>query len=347
MSEEKNVSKVWLVRAGRHGEDEEIALSNGLAIYGFHEIGDLRSFDSIKNLAKGLREIFPTGSDKKVENFSRQLWAFKELIQVGDIIVLPLKSQPSQIAIGRAKGLYSYMTVSGEKRHVRPVDWIRPAVPRSVFKQDLLYSLGAFMTVCRITRNNAEVRLAEIINGNPDPGFREKEAQGKPDDRIDIEQAAHDEIVSFIRVNFQGHDFARLVEAVLKAEGFITQRSVPGPDGGADILAGKGPFGLDAPTLCVQVKAIETPADVNIYRALHGTMMSFNAHQGLLVCWGGFTQPVKNEARQQMFKIRLWDQSDIVQAIYRTYDRLDPEIQAELPLKHIWTLVREENESDE
>ena len=347
MNEEKIVSKVWLARAGRHGEDEEASLSNGLSIIGFREVGDLRSFDSIKDLEKAFREKFPTGPDKKIENLSRQLWAFKESIKAGDIIVLPLKSQPSQIAIGRVKGPYSFIAVSEEKRHTRAVDWIRPAVPRSVFKQDLLYSLGAFMTVCRITRNNAEARLAEIINGNPDPGFKEKETPGKTDDRIDIGQAAHDEIVSFIRVNFQSHDLARLVEAVLKAEGFITQRSVPGPDGGADILAGKGPFGLDAPTLCVQVKATDTSADVNIYRALHGTMMSFNAHQGLLVCWSGFTQPVKTEARQQMFKIRLWDQSDIVQAIYRTYDRLDPEIQAELPLKHIWALVREENESDE
>jgi restriction system protein len=346
MTEEKSVAKVWVVRAGRHGEDEEAGLSSNLAIIGFHEVGDLRTFDSIRDLLNAIKGIFPTGPEKKIENLSRQLWAFKEGIKAGDIIVLPLKTQPGQIAIGRAKGPYSFVAVGEEKRHVRAVDWIRPAVPRSIFKQDLLYSLGAFLTVCRITRNNAEERMADIIKGNPDPGFKEKGTHEKVDDRIDIGQAAHDEIVSFIRANFQGHDLGRLVEAVLKAEGFITQRSVPGPDGGADILAGKGPFGLDAPTLCVQVKATESGADVNIYRALHGTMTTFNAHQGLLVCWGGFTQQVRNEARQQMFKIRLWDQSDLVQAIYRTYDRLDAEIQAELPLKRIWALVREEDEAD-
>jgi restriction system protein len=345
MTDEKS-TRVWLVRAGKHGEDEEAALSNGLAIIGFREIGDLGKYDSVKNLLKALKERFPEDPEKKLENISRQLWTFKDGIKGGDIVILPLKSQPGQIAIGQAKGPYTYLTISEEKRHVRAVDWIRPAIPRSAFKQDLLYSLGAFLTVCRIARNNAEDRIAAIINGKPDPGFNEKDSQEKIDDRIDIGQAAHDEIISFIRINFQGHDLARLVEAVLKAEGFITQRAVPGPDGGADILAGKGPFGLDAPTLCVQVKATEASADVNIYRALHGTVMSFNAHQGLLVCWGGFTQPVRSEARQQMFKIRLWDQSDLVQAIYRTYDKLDPEIQAELPLKRIWALVREEDESD-
>jgi len=346
MNEGKTAARIWLVRAGRHGEDEETALSSGVAIIGFREIDDLGNYASIKDLLGALKKRLPTDPDKRLENISRQLWSFKDGIKAGDIIILPLKTQPGQIAIGRVKGPYAFSMILDEKRHVRAVDWIRPTFPRSTFKQDLLYSLGAFLTVCRITRNNAEERIAAIINRKPDPGFKEKETQEKIDEHIDIAQAAHDEIVAYIRANFQGHDLARLVEAVLKAEGFITQRSVPGPDGGADILAGKGPFGLDAPTLCVQVKATETSSDVNVYRALHGTMMGFNAHQGLLVCWGGFTQPVRNEARQQMFKIRLWDQGDLVQAIYRTYDRLDPEIQAELPLKPILALVREENEGD-
>ena len=349
MNEGKSAPRIWLVRAGRHGEDEEAALSSGVAVIGFREIDDLGNCASIKDLLRALREKLPSGPEKRLENLSRQLWSFKDGIKGGDTIILPLKTQPGQIAIGRVKGPYAYSAILGEKRHVRAVDWIRSTFPRSTFKQDLLYSLGAFMTVCRITRNNAEERIAAIINGKPDPGFKEKETPEKideHDEHIDIGQAAHDEIVAYIRANFQGHDLARLVEAVLKAEGFITQRSVPGPDGGAGILAGKGPFGLDAPTLCVQVKATETSSDVNVYRALHGTMMGFSAHQGLLVCWGGFTQPVHNEARQQMFKIRLWDQGDLVQAIYRTYDHLDPEIQAELPLKRIWALVREENEGD-
>lgn len=347
MSEEAGSAKVWMVRAGQHGQDEQIALSQGLAIIGYRDVDDLRIYKTIKELLEALRERFPNDPAKRLDNFSRQLWAFKEGIKVGDIIVLPLKSPRSQIAIGRAKGTYSYLTVGDEKRHVRAVDWTLPDVPRSSIKQDLLYSLGAFMTVCQITRNNARERIEAILKGKPDPGFAEQETPEKPAGSIDIEQAAHDEIVAHIRSNFQGHDMARLVEAVLRAEGFSTQRSSPGPDGGADILAGKGPFGLDAPTLCVQVKATESPVDVNIYRAVRGTMESFTAHQGLIVCWGGFTQAVLLEARRQTFKIRLWSQGDLVEAIFRTYERLDPEIQAELPLKRIWTLVREENESED
>ena len=40
--------------------------------------------------------------------------------------------------------------------------------------------------------------------------------------------------------------------------------------------------------------------------------------------------------------VRLWDSSDLVGAIYRNYERLPAEIQAELPLKRVWMLVVEE-----
>lgn len=36
----------------------------------------------------------------------------------------------------------------------------------------------------------------------------------------------------------------RLVEAVLEAEGDVTELSPPGADGGVDILAGSGPLGF-------------------------------------------------------------------------------------------------------
>jgi restriction system protein len=208
------------------------------------------------------------------------------------------------------------------------------------------------MTVCRIQRNNAEFRVAEVMAGRPDPGFAETdetlppapEAEGASDAAavIDLAQAAHDDVVAYVRERFQGHDLARLVGAVLEADGFVVHVSPSGPDGGADILAGRGPLGLDSPTLCVQVKATDAPADVKVFRELVGTMDAFKAHQGLLVCWAGFNRALKQEARQQVFRVRLWDQSDLVNAVYRAYDRLSPELQSELPLKRVWMRVREE-----
>lgn len=347
--------KVWLIRAGRHGEDEEAALASQRVIIGWQGLESVANLHTVQDVANAIRAKDSSGNEHRIANFARQFWAFIHLAQVNDIVVLPLKTRPGQVAIGTIEGPYEYVDIGGQKRHTRRVKWVRPDVPRSTFSQDLLYSFGAFMTVCRIQRHQAEERVAAVLAGKPDPGFKEdKVTPGSPkapgEDEvgeaasIDLEQAAQDDVVAFIRQTFPGHELARLIGKILAAEGYYTLVSPPGPDGGADILAGRGPFGLDSPTLCVQVKATEAPADVKILRELIGTMNTFKADQGLLVCWGGFTQPLKNEARQQTFKVRLWDQSDIVSAIYRAYEKLDSEIQAELPLKRVWMRVREQTE---
>jgi len=43
------------------------------------------------------------------------------------------------------------------------------------------------------------------------------------------------------------------------------------------------------------------------------------------------------------FRIRLWDSDDVIGKVAQVYDRLSPEVQAELPLRQIWTLVPDEN----
>lgn len=350
---EGNTAHVWVVRAGKHGEDEQAALAQGLAIIGFREVADLDSYKSFEDLVESLLSIDPESNLHRARNFARQLRSFQVNIKEGDIVVLPLKSQPGHIALGRIAGPYRFANINGTSRHTRKVNWILPTVQRSAFQQDLLYSFGAFMTVCRIIRNDAEQRVLKVLRGASDPGYSEfqkdvLDQEPMPTEaRYDIALAAHDEITAFVRKSFPSHDMARLVNAILQANGFTTFLSPPGPDGGADILAASGLLGLDAPKLCVQVKAIEAAADVNVFRALQGTMSSFKASQGLLVCWGGFTQAVKNEARQHTFSIRLWDQNDLIQAIYRTYEKLPEEIQTELPLKRIWTLVHEDSETGE
>ena len=90
-------------------------------------------------------------------------------MQEGNLVVLPRK-RTSQIAIGRVTGPYRYAEVHTALRHTRSVEWVRPDIPRATFEQDLLYSFGAFMTVCNISRNDAGWRVAAVLAGQPDPG---------------------------------------------------------------------------------------------------------------------------------------------------------------------------------
>ena len=230
---------------------------------------------------------------------------------------------------------------------------MRTEVPRATFEGDLLASFGAFMTVCNISRNDAARRVQAIIERNTDPGptittgKKSKEPspnEDEPEPVLDLMQMAHDQIVAHIQSRFSGHALTDLVDAVLQAEGWVTKVSPPGPDGGVDILGGRGSLGLDGPRLCVQVKSQQSPADVTVYRTLLGTMQTFKAEQALLMCWGGFNRNVRQESKQDHFTVRLWGSTELVEAICRTYDCLPAEIQAELPLKKIWALVTEDSE---
>ena len=345
----KDRTKVYLIRAGRNGEDEDYALENNLAVIGFQDVPSLEGaedYDAVVNLVK---DTLPDEKPRAIGNRAGQLWAFSIGIQEGDIIVLPRKLT-SQIAVGRVMGPYKYQRVNDAFRHTRPVKWLQTDLPRTTFEQDLLYSFGAFLTVCNISRNDAARRVASVLEGKPDPGYSTLPTSptvspppaGGSESAPDLSQLAHDQIVARIQSRFKGHEMSRLVDAVLQADGWMTKVSPPGPDGGVDILAGRGSLGLDAPRLCVQVKSQNSPADVTVYRTLQGTMQTFKAEQGLLVCWGGFNKVVLAESRQGYFAVRLWNSRDLVEAIYRNYERLPEEIQAELPLKRVWTLVPEE-----
>lgn len=340
--------KVYLTRAGAHGEDEQMSLERNMAIIGFAEVPTLEEATNYEDIRRIVNDKFPGENPNRVNNFARQLRTFVLDIQEGDLIVLPRKLT-SQIAIGRVVGPYEHYMLDGTHRHVRPVEWLQTDLPRIVFHQDLLFTLGAFMTVCNVSRNDAARRVVTVAEGKPDPGAsmatQESIIEEQPEGLPDLAQIAHDQIVKRIQERFSGHALTDLVNAVLFAEGWASKPSPPGADGGVDILAGRGSLGLDEPWLCVQVKSQSTPADVTAYRALQGTMRTFQAKQGLLVCWGGFNRETLKESKTGHFSVRLWDSNDLVQAIYRTYSKLPKEIQAELPLKQAWMLVMDESEN--
>jgi restriction system protein len=339
---------LWLVRAGSNGEREQDALRHNLAIVGWSRLEDLSSIKNKADLRALIEAQYPDSSKNRMSNFTGQIWAFVDRIKPNDLVALPLKSQPA-IAIGKVTGPYTYRTdLSAEIRHTRPVQWIKTDIPRTAFDQNLLYSLGAMMTVCQITRDNAEDKVRVILSGRQVPQPPERVETGlddgelEPDLPLDLEQAASDQIRQAIDRHFKGHELARLVDAILQAEGYVTERSLPGPDGGVDILAGKGPFGFDSPKICVQVKSGNQPLDVGALRELNGVAPKFRADQGLLVSWGGFKQALLKESKDSFFKVRLWTSDNLIESILRNYDRLPDEIKAELPLKRIWTLVSEE-----
>lgn len=344
----------WVVRAGRHGENEQYNLDHGRATIGWAGIGDLagcRTRDDVKAL---LEAAVPGMSQGRLSNNAGQLWAFRSAIEPGDLIVMPLKSKPGYIHFGRVTGPYGFDADNPDlsRRKCVPVEWDSEPVPRSVIGQDLLYSLGAIQTVFSPSRNNAAARLEAIAKTGSDPGNPDDEV-APVDDRIgssDVTdpdptptlESISDRVRAHVAAQFREHRLTDLVADILTVLGFTCETSPPGPDGGVDILAGRGPLGLDAPTLIVEVKSEPSPIDVKVVRGLHSAMVQHKADQGLLVAWGGVTKPARKEFERDRTTFRVWDAEALMAKLFETYDRLPAATRSEIPLRQVWVLDDDE-----
>jgi Uncharacterized conserved protein len=163
---------LWLVRAGKYGEYESHFLENGVVNLTWEGLEDTdlskaKDYDDIKRI---VLDTYPDERPRRLGNWAGQIWAFALGIKAGDWIALPRKTQ-SAIAIGEVLGPYQFdEKADALQRHARAVRWINKEVPRSSFAQDLLYSLGAFLTVCEVKRNDAEARVRKMAtSGWKDP----------------------------------------------------------------------------------------------------------------------------------------------------------------------------------
>lgn len=343
------MAHLWLVRLGRHGEEEPHALAKSELVLGF-KVGDLSKAKNRDAILAIMPTAYPDKKPKTQLNFAAQLNQFCNVMQRGDLVVVPLKTK-SQIAIAQISGPYA----DSSGKPSRSIKWLKVDLPRSAFKQDLLFSFGAFMTVCEISRNDALSRVQAVLKTGQDPGYEGgvqsaplsttgTAEQPTPVEEVDLDQIGRDQIERYIASHFTGHDLTWLVGEILKAQGYLVNVSPPGPDKGIDIVAGRGPLGLEAPRLVVQVKSGKTAADQPTLQALIGSVQDTKADHGLLASWAGFTPPVEARKNELFFRIRFWGRAEIIDALLEIYDRLSEEIRAELPLRQIWALVPEEED---
>jgi restriction system protein len=344
---------LWLVRGGRHGEHEERFFETGQIFLTWGEkikdnnLENIKSFDAMRAFAT---ETYPEKSPGWIGQTTSQFWSFVSRMQKADLVATPRKGK-SAIAIGTITGPYIYDSKAPPNfRHSRTVKWHVLDAPRAGFEQDLLYSLGAYTTICEIKRNDAEARVRDKLKHGFKLGSAPLVVQdaddnvGEAESSVDITRLARDQIAQLLERQFKGHAMARLVGAILEAEGYTTRVSPEGTDKGIDILAAPGSLGFGHPRICVQVKSGTDPVDRPTLDQLLGAMSNVDADQGLLVSWGGFKNTVEREASTQYFRVRLWDADALVENLLAHYDKLSDEVRAEIPLQRIWTLVMSESD---
>ncbi|PZO73205.1 MAG: hypothetical protein DI629_19960 [Mesorhizobium amorphae] len=177
-------------------------------------------------------------------------------------------------------------------------------------------------------------RRVSVMAGIPAPGARLRAAAaahasfcrialpGAIDDVMDAVRAAGGgtglispdaSLVRDPRAGVDGHGMALIVESVLRGSGLVTRLSAPGPDGGVDVLAAGGPFGLDDP-MVVQVKSGRSPAGSPELDALLGVMSSLQVPRGILFSWAGFSAAAIRREALIWGRVRLLDAAWLLRA---------------------------------
>ena len=340
---------VWLIRAGSHGEYEQKFLQENRVYVTWRNLRvNLDIMPDRDGLYRVMSQTYPEAKSEKLINYVKQVWPFAHDIKIGDLVLMPLKSQPA-VTIGEVTGDYRFEHAAQDPfYHWRSVTWIAEAIPRSYFGRDLLYAFGSSMTVCRVQRNNAEDRLAAMRANQwkPEPVAAAISPIDSSSDEtsagIDLEALARDQIAQLIAASFQGQGLVHLVEAILKASGYGTCESPDAVGDGVDFLASAGSLGFAAPRLCVAVKSEDAPVDWPVVDKLLSAVTKFGSEAGLFVSWSGFKSDVQKELSASFFRLRLWTQKELLEELFANYDRLDDDVKARLHLKRIWTAAAQE-----
>jgi restriction system protein len=154
---------LWVVKGGRGGLREDRFLARSVIGIGWGELGDLSRYPDRASLKAAYHAAFPSRTDGHVNTQVAQLWAFAHRMALGDLVVVPFLGG-GDVAIGEIRGPYRWLPDGDpDMPNVRDVAWHVTDLPRVAFDQDLLYSFGGSVSVCSVSRNDAERRVRAMV----------------------------------------------------------------------------------------------------------------------------------------------------------------------------------------
>ena len=96
--------RAWLIRAGREGRYEQLALDQDVCLIGWSELGEIQPDASRDDLKARIVEVYGDASPASLASQAGQVYRFVHDIAIEDLVVLPLMTAPGHVAIGRDSG---------------------------------------------------------------------------------------------------------------------------------------------------------------------------------------------------------------------------------------------------
>ncbi len=142
---------MWIVRAGQEALFYEKFITDCRAYLPWNGYQlDLSRFNSRDEFRSVVINEKMSKNRTSISNWSGQLFSFVKEIGIGDYILIPAKRSHSY-TLAVITGPYKYYeNATDELYHSRSIKIICTGIPRSIFSQTIIYSLGAFRTLFKV-----------------------------------------------------------------------------------------------------------------------------------------------------------------------------------------------------
>lgn len=325
---------MWMVRAESDGSLFQPFIDERLVAIGWPDVGDLSRFESREALVARLRERYPGQRAGWYANSGGMLHRFSKKLQSGDGVVTYHRTR-RVYAVGTLQGSYEYdRTFNDAYPNVRRVEWDATEVSRDALATATKNSLGSTLTLFRLPVT-AEEDVRRTASGQQ-AELSEDGEEGDEDETLllaDLKSRS----IEFIKdriVRLDWDDMQLLVAGILRAMGYKTRISAPGPDRGVDILASRDGFGFENPRIVVEVKHRTEQVSAPQIRSFVGGRHVDD--KCLYVSTGGFSREARYEADRANVRVILLDLHELAETLAETYESLDGEVRRLVPLRRIY-----------
>ena len=334
-------SDIWMVRAGRGGEFASRFLDESIIAIGWGEIGDVTAATPDDEIRRLIDAAYPGEKPGTRASWAGQIRRFVKEVEVGDPVVT-YDNESRLYHLGEIRSdaeRRTFVDAEGEKRSefCRVVKWL-DEVPRDSLLLSTRNSLAIPLTVSRKSAAaSADLRRRASQSA---PNAAQDDEPPPPEDETDESETLQgyiDKSDLFIEdaiAKLDWEQLQELVAGIIRAMGYKTRVSSPGPDRGVDIFASPDGLGLSEPRIFVEVKHRAGSIGAPAIRSFIGGRQQ--GDRCLYVSVGGFTQEARYEADRSQIPITLIAMSQLRELLVDYYEALDSETRALVPLKRVY-----------
>lgn len=300
--------------------------------------------DSNGGIHDGSKSHYPQSINKL-----HQIKRFVNLIAVGDYIVTYDDTQRLyHIGVIRSEAQRIPSNAYGIEEwpgYSRNVDW-KYEISRDSLSPDTRNKLGSVpMTVFGVNASAVQELIQRCCGDGTYERFDEELSKQDTEDILDTGEILNDYIAKsddFIEdaiVKLDPFQLQDLVAGILRAMGYRTKVSPPGPDGGVDIKASPDGLDLSDPRIFVQVKHTKATIGAPAVHSFLGGRS--NNDRCLYVSTGGFSKDAKSAGMHTPIPLTLIGMPELRELLTSHYENLDPETRALVPLKKVYWPIAE------